>query len=176
MIIEIYQWKPKAMVRSTFGRLPTHSIRNEVIRKRTGVIDIIRKISEIKWRLVGHAIRQKNKKCTIRAIQQRHRETKKAEEGHKNARQMTQRKYKVPNSTKSTEMEELRRGLCPDIDRRMLRKKKRKICIYLQWNIIIQLSITNENFSKLLRRTSQNYVKVFLSRYVSLIMFKAFLL
>ncbi|KAL3271654.1 hypothetical protein HHI36_022128 [Cryptolaemus montrouzieri] len=68
----------KAMERAMLGTSLKDRVRNDEIRRRTRVSDIIKRTAELKWRWVGHVARQDREKWTLRVIQWRPRETKRS--------------------------------------------------------------------------------------------------
>jgi Reverse transcriptase (RNA-dependent DNA polymerase) len=68
----------RAMERSMLGVSLRDKIKNEDIRKKTGIKDIVERIAELKWQWTGHIARQKDGRWTLRIIQWRPRETKRS--------------------------------------------------------------------------------------------------
>ena len=66
----------RAIERAMLGISLRESIRNENIRKRTGVTDVIERITKLKWQWVGHIGRQdRGERWTIKVIMWRPRDT-----------------------------------------------------------------------------------------------------
>ena len=66
----------ETMKRAILGILLRKRIRNENIRRRTGVTDVIERIAKLKWQWVGHIERQDREIWTIKIIMWRPRDTK----------------------------------------------------------------------------------------------------
>lgn len=68
----------RGMERSMLGISLRDKIKNEEIRRRTGVKDIVERIAELKWQWTGHIARQKDGRWTPRIIEWRPREAKRS--------------------------------------------------------------------------------------------------
>lgn len=68
----------RAMERAMLGICLRDKIRNEEIRRRTKVTDIIKRVAELKWRWVGHVARQNSDRWALKIAQWRPRETKRS--------------------------------------------------------------------------------------------------
>lgn len=66
----------RAMERAMLGITLRDRNRNEEIRQRTKVVDIIKRIAELKWQWVGHVARQDQTRWTVRVTHWRPRRTK----------------------------------------------------------------------------------------------------
>ena len=60
----------RAMERAILGILLRERIRNQNIRRRTGVTDVIERTAKLKWQWVGHIGRQDRERWTIKIINQ----------------------------------------------------------------------------------------------------------
>lgn len=72
------QTNQRAMERAMLGISLRDRVRNEEIRRRTKITDIIHRIAELKWRWTGHVARQDPSRWTVRILQWRPRTTKRS--------------------------------------------------------------------------------------------------
>ena len=78
--VATYGLNTMTLTERSVNRLRTISvrerIRNENIRRRTGITDVIERIAKLKWQWVGHIGRQDRERWTIKIIMWRPRDTK----------------------------------------------------------------------------------------------------
>lgn len=68
----------RAMERAMLGISLRDKVRNEEIRRRSGVVDVIERVAELKWRWVGHVARQNLLTWNNRLVHWRPRQTKRS--------------------------------------------------------------------------------------------------
>lgn len=68
----------RAIERRMLGISLRDRVRNEIIRQKTKVTDIIERAAHLKWQWAGHVARQNNSKWTKKLIQWRPRETRRS--------------------------------------------------------------------------------------------------
>lgn len=75
---DLLETTQRAMERAMLGISIRDRIRNEEIRRRTKVTDVIRYMAEMKWRWAGHVARQDNSRWSNKVIHWRPRETRRS--------------------------------------------------------------------------------------------------